>query len=85
MKEYTALNSILPGEKATVKRLGDCGNIRRRLMDIGLTENTTIECVGTSPLGDPCAYLIRGAVIAIRAEDCAEIFVETAGRLNGTY
>ncbi len=28
------------------------------------------------PLGDPCAYLIRGAVIAIRSEDCRGILVQ---------
>ena len=62
--------------KARVKALFSTGSIRRRLLDIGLVENTEVECVGKSPLGDPCAYLIRGAVIAIRCEDGAKILVE---------
>lgn len=33
-----------------------------------------------SPAGDPVAYLIRGAVIAIRSEDSSQIVVE--GLLN---
>ena len=52
-----------------------CGSIRRRLLDIGLVEDTEVECLGQSPLGDPCAYLIRGAVIAIRSEDCRGILI----------
>ncbi|HHT86185.1 MAG TPA: ferrous iron transport protein A [Clostridiales bacterium] len=64
------------GQKARVKALFSTGSIRRRLLDIGLVENTEVECVGKSPLGDPCAYLIRGAVIAIRCEDGAKILVE---------
>jgi ferrous iron transport protein A len=44
-------------------------------MDIGLVENTPVECLGRSPGGDPSAYLIRGAVIAIRADDCRGITV----------
>ena len=44
-------------------------------MDIGLTENTAVECVGRSPAGDPTAFLIRGAVIALREEDCKNILV----------
>lgn len=69
------LNSIKPGEFAQVKKIFSTGSIRRRLLDIGLIENTKIECVGTSPSGDPKAFLIRGAVIAIRSEDCANILI----------
>ena len=50
--------------------------MRRRLLDIGLTPDTVVECVGKSPAGDPKAFLIRGAVIAIRSEDCAEILIK---------
>ena len=49
--------------------------MRRRLLDIGLVENTEVACLGRSPSGDPSAYLIRGAVIAIRSVDCATIIV----------
>ena len=52
------------------------GALRRRLLDIGLTENTVVECVGKSPLGDPSAYLIRGAVIAIRVEDGSTVRIK---------
>ena len=44
-------------------------------LDIGLTENTLVECVGVSPLGDPAAYAIRGAVIAIRKTDSKNILI----------
>ena len=58
-----------------VKELASTGSIRGRLLDIGLVEDTEVECLGRSPAGDPCAYLIRGAVIAIRSEDCRDILV----------
>lgn len=76
MSKIHSLNDIKPGEKATVKELVSTGSIRRRLLDIGLVENTEVECLGRSPAGDPCAYLIRGAVIAIRSEDCRNILVQ---------
>ena len=69
MNTPLCLNDIKPGEKARVCCLTSCGSIRRRFLDIGLTENTLVECVGVSPLGDPAAYAIRGAVIAIRKTD----------------
>ena len=69
------LSEIDPGECAVVNALLTTGSMRRRLLDIGLVENTDIECLGRSPGGDPTAFLIRGAVIAIRSEDCEKILV----------
>jgi ferrous iron transport protein A len=73
MKE--SLNRVRPGERAQVRALETAGAMRRRLLDIGLVEGTEVECVGRSPGGDPAAYLIRGAVIAIRDADAAGILV----------
>ncbi len=83
MADNFYLNDIKPGECAVVKKIGSNCAIRRRLMDIGVVKNAKIECVGESPLGDPRAYLIKGAVIAIRSADCADIAVESAGECNG--
>ena len=69
------LDRIPPGERVIVERLEVGSDIRRRFLDLGLVENTPIECIGRSPGGDPSAYLIRGAVIAIRAKDCRGIYV----------
>ena len=77
MEEFITLNDISPGESAIVLKSELEGNIQRRLLDLGLIENTLVECVGKSPSGDPKAYLIRGAVIAIRSEDSKKIIVTT--------
>lgn len=45
-------------------------------MDLGLTADTQVECLGVSPLGDPVSYRIRGAVIAIRREYSRQIRVD---------
>ena len=76
MIEYITLNDINPGEKARIKALNLEDSMRRRLLDIGLIENTITECVGKSPMGDPKAFLIRGAVIAIRSDDSSKILVK---------
>ena len=48
----------------------DCnGNIRRRLLDLGLIKGTKITPVFKSPSGDPTAYEIRKTLIALRKED----------------
>ena len=48
---------------------------RRRMQDIGLIDGTRVECLGKAVSGDPAAYLIRGAVIALRSEDAEKIAV----------
>lgn len=64
------------GDKAIVKKVQTNDSIKRRLLDIGLIEGTKIECLLKSPLNDPTAYLIRGAIIAIRKDDCKDIEVD---------
>lgn len=51
------------------------GNLRRRFLDLGIIEGTEIEVLYQSPFGDPKAYLIRGAVIAIREQEGRKIIV----------
>ena len=63
------------GQSCIVSEIITRGSMRRRFLDIGLIENTVVKCVGQSPSGDPKAYLIRGAVIAIRSDDSGEIIV----------
>lgn len=73
MSDYITLNTLKPNERAIIKSVDTDSSMKRRLCDIGLIENTPVECVGVSPLGDPKAYLIRGAVIAIRNDDSSKI------------
>ena len=74
-QDAVPMHGLSPGERGTVKEITLTGSMRRRLQDIGLIPGTPVECVGKSPLGDPSAYLIRGAVIALRASDCRGILL----------
>ena len=76
MNPFLSLNDIQPGQTARVTELLVSGAMRRRLMDLGLTADTQVECLGVSPLGDPVSYRIRGAVIAIRREYSRQIRVD---------
>lgn len=67
------------GESATVINNISNGSMRRRLMDIGFTEGTKVKCLFKSPFGDPTAYKIRGAVIALRKDDSKKIIISDSG------
>ena len=70
------LNQLRPGQCAVVRMMHNSGPIRRRLRDLGLIEGTAVTCLGRSPLGDPAAYGVRGAAIALRQADSRTIEVE---------
>ncbi|HHW30626.1 MAG TPA: ferrous iron transport protein A [Clostridiaceae bacterium] len=74
-KDCIPLNLLPLGKKAVVKALTSDGIIRRRMLDLGLVSNTVIEALQKSPSGDPTAYQIRGAVIALRSEEASKIMV----------
>ncbi|MBQ1935733.1 MAG: ferrous iron transport protein A [Clostridia bacterium] len=70
-----SLFDLIPGQSGVVTALEATGSMRRRLMDIGLVKGTFVTCVGVSPFGDPSAYLIRGAVIALRKKDSQTVLI----------
>ena len=70
------LSELRPGERARVRALALEGPLRRRLRDLGLVEGAELRCLGRSPLGDPSAYVLCGAVLALRRADCSRIEVE---------
>ena len=53
MNNQRCLSDIRPGEKATVSALRTEGSMRRRLLDIGLIENTDVECSDAARPGIP--------------------------------
>lgn len=79
--EHTAagrpLTALKLGESGRVVALaaGLRGQERRRLLDLGLLPGTVVTAELRSPGGDPTAYRIRGATIALRAEQARLIRV----------
>jgi DtxR family Mn-dependent transcriptional regulator len=74
------LSSLEPGARGRVVALRSHGLTRRRLLDLGVTPGVIIERAFTSPLGEPVAYQVRGALIALRAEQAREIEIEPLGQ-----
>jgi DtxR family Mn-dependent transcriptional regulator len=72
------LNSLEIGETAQVVALSrKCrGAERRRFMDLGILPGTKVVAEMRSPSGDPTAYIIRDALIALRSEQASLIQVK---------
>ncbi|HSO27324.1 MAG TPA: metal-dependent transcriptional regulator [Anaerolineales bacterium] len=72
------LSSLKPGEHGKIVALspGMRGAERRRLLDFGLLPGTLIQAELISPSGDPTAYRIRDALVALRTEQAGQIRIE---------
>lgn len=77
------LSSLKPGEQAEIVDISRTMRPvdRHRLMDLGVLPGTTVRAEFISPSGDPVAYMIRGALIALRKDQADKIFIHP---LNGT-
>jgi len=76
------LDVLEPGEEGVVVRLTGAvqGAQRRRLLDLGVVPGTVIRVELASASGDPKAYRIRGAVIALRRSQADDILVRRRDR-----
>lgn len=48
---------------------------RRRLQDLGMLTGSRIDCAYIAPAGSPMAFWVKGALIALRSDDCSGIRV----------
>jgi DtxR family Mn-dependent transcriptional regulator len=73
------LSSLKTGETAEVMGISRAcrGPQRRRLMDLGIIPGTLISMAMTSAGGDPKAYNVRGAMIALRDDQADFIHVKS--------
>ena len=69
------LDELQVADSAVIEAIHTDAAMRRRLQDLGFAGQTTVTCVGKAPSGDPIAFGVRGAVIALRREDCRRIRV----------
>jgi Fe2+ transport system protein FeoA len=77
----TPLSALAPGEGGRVVALAPaCGGPqRRRLLDLGVVPGTWVVHELAAPGGDPMAFRIRGALIALRRDQAALVHVERLG------
>lgn len=64
------------GEKAKIVKIGRIGELKKRLVDMGVIAGEIIKLERNAPLGDPQEYIVKATGIAIRKEDAKNIEVE---------
>ena len=75
MEKAIPLNGLAINQYARITALDFTGNERRRMLDLGFREGSTVRPVLNSPAKDPTAYEVCGALIALRSSDSGRITV----------
>ncbi len=75
MEDITTLDRLAVGRRAAVTGLSAPEPQRRRLLELGFVPGGEITAVQESPWGDPVAYAVCGAVIALRRADARQIAI----------
>jgi len=72
------LKAVSPGSRVIVQKLTGKGNIKRRLMDMGIIPGTEILVQKVAPLGDPVEIKFKGYNLSLRWNEAETILVEIA-------
>lgn len=70
------LDKLTIGKKAKIVSVGGQGELRHRLLDMGLTPRTSVMVRKIAPMGDPIEIHIRSYELTLRVEDAKNIVVE---------
>jgi Fe2+ transport system protein FeoA len=79
------LDKVRVGDSVEVTKMGAKGDVRFRLLDMGLVRGVQLNVIRTAPLGDPIEILINGFNLSLRLEEAKNIEVKLIklGRSNG--
>lgn len=81
----STLDSLTPGQTATIAALDGEGTHLQRLLEMGLLPGATVELIGRAPLGDPLAIHLRGGRLAVRKADARRIRVQLDDSLRSEH
>jgi len=70
------LNRVEPGGCARVVRVAGSSDLRRRLIEMGVTKGARLRVQRVAPLGDPMAVEVGGSSISLRKSEASQIVVE---------
>jgi len=70
------LSEAQTGRPYIIRRIGAQGELRKRLVEMGLTRGERIELVRAAPLGDPIEVRVKGFNLSLRNAEAAQIEVE---------
>lgn len=69
------LDQLRPGMTGKIISVGGEGELRLRLLDMGLIPRTEVALIKIAPMGDPIEIRVRGYELTLRVSDARNIEV----------
>lgn len=63
-------------QEGIIKKVSATGDMGRRIREMGMVPETSIQIQGRAPLKDPVAVKLRDFVLTLRNNEANNIFVE---------
>lgn len=70
------MSDMKPGEEGTVLKVNGAGNIKHRLIDMGVVHGSKVKIVKYAPLRDPIEIKVKNFELSLRVNEAATIDVE---------
>ena len=70
------LSELKESQTATIVRVGGNGNIRRRILEMGILKGTDVYVEKYAPLKDPLELIVKGYHVSLRVEEAEQITVD---------
>ena len=58
------------------------GEVRRRLLDMGISSGVCLKVLRVAPLGNPIEIFVKGFNLSLRLEEAQYIFVKKIGEVG---
>jgi DtxR family Mn-dependent transcriptional regulator len=75
-KYAKTLDRLEAGKSAVIKSINIKGELKKRLMDMGIMKGEKITVIKKAPLGDPIEFSIKGYSISLRKSEAKQIEIE---------
>ena len=69
------ITDLEPGQGGIIEYVGGAGELRDRLLDMGLTPGTGVVLRKAAPMGDPLQLSLRGYELTLRKADAGRISI----------
>jgi ferrous iron transport protein A len=76
MKRIIQMREMSDNQGGVIRKVSAAGAMGRRIREMGLVPETTIQIQGRAPLRDPVAVKIRDYVLTLRNDEASHIMVE---------
>ena len=76
MKKVIKMRQMSDNQEGVVRKISTTGEMGRRIREMGIIPDTSIQIQGRDPLKDPVAIKVRDYVLTLRNNEADHILVE---------